>query len=230
MPPRGPRSFGIRGEGSPRWAPGRPWRSARSPRRRPWTRDRRPCSWPRQPVVARSRHKIRVPHRNAGDVGHGDRLLVVGEPVGGHPFEVAKGRIQEGDEGGQLAIPRGQHDPVTAPGQPRAKQRGRASLDDRAGGPVPLQPQAPLGHPGPIDPPAPARVDGLGLAHGPAGGALGALVAHRRKAPVGAIGPVGLGRSPGRRWGILVTATGELRGRQWGEFHVRRQPSTQPLR
>jgi hypothetical protein len=51
-----------------------------------------------------------------------------------------------------------------------------------------------------------------------------------RSEPAGSAGggQSSVGRSDGRHWGGLVTASGEIRRRLWGEFHGRRHSGTKP--
>ena len=108
-------------------------------------------------VAAAQRDHLRVPHRDPGDVIHGDGARVVGQQVGRRPASLPQRLVDAPGQRAQLLIPRRYHDPEPRPGQPGGKQLGLAAPDLRPVAPVPLQPHPRLRDPRPVPaaPPGP---------------------------------------------------------------------------
>ena len=120
-------------------------------RPRPWTpgrtaRTSAPCSRSAGP-----RDHLRMPHRDAGDVLHGDRLGVVGQQVRRRPAQPAQRLVQAR---GQACPASGPTTGITTRNRDQASHAQNSYVlrpaDPRPVAPVELQPHPRLGHPRPI--------------------------------------------------------------------------------
>jgi hypothetical protein len=81
-----------------------------------------------------------------------DGLLVVGQQVSWGATHDPEDPVQPGEDTGSSAVPQRNHDPVSAPRQPRHQQHHFAPSDKWTVGEVVLQPQSRLGDPRPVHP------------------------------------------------------------------------------
>jgi hypothetical protein len=136
-------------------------------------------------VVAPERDGRAVAHRDPGDVSGGHGLFIVGEQVGRCAAQDAKDPVQSREDAGRTPIPQRNHDPVSAPRQPRHQKHDLAPRHDRAIGEVVLQPQAGFGDPGSVHSciaQSPLRFD---FSQRTAGGSVGSGVSQPQESFVG---------------------------------------------
>lgn len=129
-------------------------------------------------VVTGGDHHVGIADGDAGHVVDAQRLLVIRQAIGGHPAEGPQGGVDAGDDRGQGLVPDGDDHPEPAPRQPCAEQGGLGPGHHRSVAVVPLEPQAGLDHPGPVDPAPPGPIGDAHLGHRPPCGALRAGKAH----------------------------------------------------
>lgn len=149
----------------------------------------------RDAVVTGEVHRRDVAHRDAGDVGHGDGFLVIGQDIGRGATDDAERAIQRRVNTRRRAITHHDHDPEPRPRQPGNEENGLLAVHNGAVAEIVLNPHTRLRDPRPVHPGVAEPVGGAHLGERASGRAVRARVAESDQFRVGDVGAqLALGR------------------------------------